>query len=203
MGIPLSFTARTKELWGFLSVSLREQSQLQDGHELLGFCLLMVVALLVSRGSGILEHPAPPKDLSLASIWHLPLVRLLLSMPCVQRVDFAQGLMGAISPKATNLMALRLPGLLSSLHKNRVCKELPNISSIGYSEEGGHFKTSPLKEYPPAMCRALAMAFSTPICRRESTDQLANVPGAFLAQCKNMHSVEFGDYIGQDYAPRT
>ena len=118
------------ELWGFWSVSLREQSQLQDGHELLGFCVLMMLALCISQGSGILEHPAPPKDLNLASIWHLPLIRLILSLPQVERVDLAQGLLGAVSPKPTSLMALRLPGLLKSLHKHRVCFELPKGSSI-------------------------------------------------------------------------
>ena len=188
------------ELWGFLSVSIREQMQLQDGHELLGFCLLMLVALHVSQGSGILEHPAEPQDVTLASIWRLPIVGLLLALPEMARIDLAQGLLGAISPKPTCLMALRLPRLLKSLHQNRVCRELPKGTSIGVSSDG-QFRTAPLKEYPPAMCRALAMAFEA-ACRVDPVEQLANLPVGFLDQCQQLNSTEFGSHIGQDYAPR-
>ena len=46
-------------------------------------------------------------------------------MQHVQKLRFAQGLMGAYTPKPTHLLVVNLPGLLGDLHSHRVRKELP------------------------------------------------------------------------------
>ena len=51
-----------------------------------------------------------------------------------------------------------LPYLHFDLRDNAVCKELPKHTTIGL-DEAGHFRTAVLKEYPPALCKALAESF--------------------------------------------
>ena len=187
-------------LWGFLSVSIKEQAQLSDGNDLLGFCILCLVALLTGDGSGLLEHPKPPDEPELASIWRLPLLKFLGTLPEVGTVDLSQGLLGASSAKPTRLLTIRMPTLLSELHKHRVCHVLPKGGNIGL-DESGQYRTSPLKEYPPAMCQALANSFLHHTWRvdpPDDADAWASVPSEFLATCRNMHCTDFGQYIGQD-----
>ena len=186
-------------LWGFLSVSLKEQAQLSDGNDLLGFCILMLIALLVTDGSGLMEHPKPPDDISLASVWRLPLLRFISTLPNVEVVDLAQGLLGAPSAKPTRLLTIRLPSLTSELHANRLRSTLPKGGSIGL-DEGGSFKTTPLKEYPPAMCRALASAFLNHVWRVDPPVSSASVPEPFLTTCLSMDCKTYGQHIGQDCA---
>ena len=127
-------------LWGFLSVSLKEQAQLSDGNDLLGFCILMLVALLVTDGSGLMEHPKEPDDQTLASVWRLPLLRFLSTLPNVQTVDLAQGLLGAPSAKPTRLLTIRMPSLMSELHAHRPTGHVQGFGHIFFDEsylEGG------------------------------------------------------------------
>ena len=175
------------DLWGYLSVSLREQLALTDGNLLLGFSVLLLYAILCgsSDGAGVLEHPSEPAQVDLASIWKLPLIRLLLTLPEVQLVPLAQGLLGAGSPKPTSLLSLRLPGLLHALHSHRVCKELPRATTIG-ADESGSFKTAALKEYPPAMCRAFAYAFMESTPEVESGSQSSTIPPDVKDRCTAM-----------------
>ena len=62
------------------------------------------------------------------------------------------------------------------------------------------FETSPLKEYPPGMCRAIAAALAHDISHAEfgASAEHSSIPNAFLAQCRKMHSRHFGDFIGRD-----
>ena len=99
-------------LWGFLSVSIREMFQLLDGNALLGFGLHALLLLQISGGCGVLEHPAEPSQPHAASIWRLPLVALLRSLPGFQQYECAQGLLGAVSAKRTGLLVLNIPDLL-------------------------------------------------------------------------------------------
>ena len=106
---------------------------------------------------GILEHPAEPDQPELPSSWKLPLVQFLLSLPGMQRISLSQGLLGADSRKPTELMALNLPHLPTAIIHWRLTPDVPKHTNIG-RDSAGHFKTSHLKEYPPAFCGALAQA---------------------------------------------
>ena len=68
------------------------------------------------------------------------------------------GAIGAPSPKPTTLMVLGLHGLEDDLRGGRVTSDNPRGLSVG-KDAAGQYSTAPLKEYPPAMCRALATAF--------------------------------------------
>ena len=147
------------DLWGFWSLSLREKRQILDGHRLLAFSITCMTLLDAVDGAGILEHPAEPADPDSPSIWKLPLIELLLTLPGFQKITFAQGLLGADSAKSTTLLMLNLPSLPLHLRGHAISADLPKGRSIGL-DHNGQFRTAVLKEYPPALCSSFAASFA-------------------------------------------
>lgn len=148
------------------SLAVREIRQVLVGNQLLMFSFRMLLMLYIYGGCGALEHPAPPRREDLASIWRTPLAILLSCLPGVQRVDFSQGLLGMKSPKPTSVLTLNLPDFVEHIWKGRVTDHLPHAASIG-RDSLGQWKTTGLKEYPPAMCKALATSFASAVTTGE------------------------------------
>ena len=90
-----------EEVWGMSSLAVREIRQVLVGNQLLLFSFQMMLLLYVVGGCGALEHPAPPSEEHLASIWRIPFAILLCQLPGVVRHKISQGLLGAKSPKPT------------------------------------------------------------------------------------------------------
>ena len=188
------------QLWGFEQTTLREIQQIIMGNTLLCFALWVVMELALTEGFAVLEHPAEPEDdPKLASIWRLPFVRMLLALPHVQKVRFAQGLMGSFAPKPTHLLVVNLPDLLSELHRNRVRTELPNAQAIGRDTEG-RWKTTVLKEYAPAFCKSMANVLIRASDACPVNAQMPEPPMDFIQCCKEMTCTEYGQHIGADFA---
>ena len=145
-------------------------------------------------GFAVLEHPAETlQDRTAASIWRLAVIRALAALQNVQILRF--------SAKPTNLLVVNLPDLILTLHAHRVRTELPKTVSIGKDQQG-RWRTTTLKEYPPALCRSLATEFdralhNTPVdpCSEEPTP-------VELAQYTAMVVQDYGSVIGDDYARR-
>ena len=188
---------RTLEAWWGLE-SLSEISQVLTGNHLLLFSFRMMVLLHASGGCGALEHPAPPANPSSASIWRTDIAMLLQTLPGIQLVELALGLLGANAPKHTAIMTLNLPDFVDQVRCGRVCSELPVASSIG-RDTSGHWRTSGLKEYLPALCRILACSFSSAIASCPPDDQ-ALICKDFWATCKGMIVTQHGSHIGPDWA---
>ena len=133
----------------------------------------------------------------MVSIWRLPVVQLLLTIfPKMRLLTMAQGLLGAPSPKPTSLMVLGLAGLEDDLRAGRVTSENPRGLTVG-RDEIGQYRTAPLKEYPPAMCKALAQAFFRDL--RQPGTGVADAPdAAFLCLVKRMKDHTFQEHIGHD-----
>ena len=123
---------------------------------------------------------------------------LILMLPGVDLHRILQGLLGAESAKPTGFLVLNLPSFISTLHRWRLVKEPPAGVSIGKSDTG-EFKTSKLKEYPPALCAAIAECFLKEFDSCPPSQDCAQVPEEFLLQCKAMISRDFGEFIGPDY----
>ena len=145
----------------------------------------------------MLEHPAEPTDQCLAAIWKLPVMRMLLSFPEFQKMRVLQGLFGAKSAKPTDLLLLRLPHAVHIFHSWRTTVNPPKGGTIG--KDGHEFKTSSLKEYPPALCGAIAETFldaltCTPV------QSAVEMPRDFLATATRLNCTDFGSVIGQDFA---
>lgn len=69
-----------EEIWGMSSLAVREIRQVLVGNQLLLFSFQMMLLLCVVGGCGALEHPAPPSEEHLASIWRTPLAILLCQL---------------------------------------------------------------------------------------------------------------------------
>ena len=185
--------------WGDISLRLRELCDICVGNDLLGFALTAFVLLFLSDGVAVIEHPDEPTDTSAVSIWRLPLVMLLRSFPEVQLHKILQGLFGAESPKPTGFLTLNLPDFTSIMYRWRLVTSPPAACSIGVTSDG-IFRTSRLKEYPPALCGGLAQCIISAICTDTAVDVESHVPEHFLTQCKAMVCTEYGQHLGPDYA---
>ena len=185
--------------WGDLSLRLRELCDICVGNDLLGFALLAFILLYVSNGVAIIEHPDEPADDRAVSIWRLPLVLLLRRFPGVHLHKVLQGLFGAESPKPTGFLTLNLPDFTSVMHKWRLVSNPPSACSIGVTTDGA-FRTTRLKEYPPALCGGLAQCIVAAICTDSAADFESHVPEPFLAQCRHMVCTEYGHHLGPDFA---
>ena len=183
-------------LWGFTSSSIREKMQTMVGNDLLLFAVTIMILLAPSGGCGVLEHPKCPTEPNAASIWKLPIIALALSLPGMTSIDFSQGLLGATSAKPTTFMVLNMPSMLHQLHCHRLIHSVPTGGSIGVDETGS-FRTGGLKEYPPALCRAIACEFHAVLFPTAGT---AELPSAFSTACKSMLVRDFGAFMGQDHA---
>ena len=166
------------------------------GNMLLGFALECMTILAIYDGLGLLEHPREPEPRHMVSIWRLPIVQLLLLLPRARLVHLSQGLLGAPSPKPTTLLTVGLPDLEGEILAARLTPELPQGRSVGKDSEGG-YRTAPLKEYPPAMCGALAKAFYNDLSSL-CTDPEIILPSEFLALIERMQDHSFGTHIGHD-----
>lgn len=189
-----------EQLWGLQCVSIKELLQLFTGNTLLGFALVMFIEICISNGFAILEHPSESAwDANAASIWKLPLVTAILALPNVQKISFSQGLLGAFAPKPTNLMIANLPQLMLDLHACRVRTEIPQAAAIGKHADGS-WKTTRLKEYPPALCRGMAMSFARGLAQTSIDPSVPDPTEAQLAQYVAMDVKQFGDRLGADFA---
>ena len=178
---------------------MKELDQIEVGNLLLCFTAEALGRLADIGGYGVIEHPKEPEDdVSLASIWKLPLFLALRELPGVELLTISQGLLGAVSMKPTGLLCLNLPGMPKAILQHQLAKTNPKKASIGKGSNG-HWATGALKEYPPAMSKALATQFwaaitAHPITTDDAPDE------AFLAVCAEMTVAAFTDHYGQDYA---
>ena len=185
-------------LWGLPSLALRELMQVMTGNELLTFTLLMAAIMVQTGGAGVVEHPAEPEEEMAASIWKLPAVLALLQAPGVNRHRIARGLFGAPSAKATDLMVINLPHIVAELRCWMLRKELPHGASIGLTADG-QWRTGILKEYPPAMCGALASAFRRELDRTPTKTGSEPKPDD-IALWESLTVTMYSSHIGQDFA---
>ena len=179
-------------------MQLRELCQVCVGNELLIFALQAFIELIITGGCGLLEHPAPPPKPTSPSIWKLQIVQTLQEHPDVETCRFAQGLLGAPSPKPTQLLLLNMPCMILALHQWRVCRELPRSSAIGLDEKGS-WRTAPLKEYPPAMCGAMAEVLTQEFVPSQSA-QHRNRHSQTLSFGARLCVTHYGQHFGSDFA---
>ena len=142
---PLRSMAR---LLGLPGLTRRELEQLHLGSSFFLQGALLLAHQIRTGGFFISEHPAPPRDHGRASIWTSPWMSLLQQHPEVKLHVVGQWQWGAMAPKPTGLLALRLPFLLRSMRQLvRDDVKKPEYTAIGLNSDGS-FRTSSLKEYP-------------------------------------------------------
>lgn len=60
---------------------MKEVGQILFGDILMGFAIVMLAVLYTTGGTGLLEHPARPKDEKAATIWRTPILEYLSQFP--------------------------------------------------------------------------------------------------------------------------
>jgi hypothetical protein len=183
--------------WGLPSLRIGELRQVMLGTLLLGFAFECMVALATCSGAGLLEHPKDPEKPEYVSIWRLPILQLLLTLPRMRLITLSQGLFGAPTPKPTTFLVLGMATLEMDLHRHRLSGHLPQGCSIG-KDSSGNYRTAPLKEYPPALCQAVASGLCTDLTSMDCGDASADPPYEFIQRCKGMKDVSFDGRTGHD-----
>ena len=184
-------------LWGLDCLGLRETMQLIFGNGLLLFSLEAAVTLYLTGGACLVEHPSCPEEPTAASIWRLPLVQFLLTLPGFELISLAQGFFGAASAKPTQLLALRLTEMTRILDESRVSESLPQRGSIGLDEQGG-FQTTKLKEYGPSLCKAFARALGKSV-QDLPLDCEIEICKNFADTATLLEQTDFSDRMGADF----
>ena len=181
--------------WGMDSLGLGELTQIIFGTTLLLFVLEAFCLTTIMGGAGLVEHPAEPTKDGCATIWRLAITSLLLQLPGVSRLRVIQGSLGSESPKPTDLMYVGLPMLADLVAEHSVFKTVGK-TSIG-KDEFGRYRTARLKEYPPALNRAMAQAFAESI-ERLPVDHSVQLPALDVM---SLLQAGFGKTFGPDFAP--
>lgn len=189
--------------WGKECTSLKELEQLILGNNFMLFVVKALFVLYVRGSVGLMEHPdwlEPADDKPLeecpASIWKVPVINALLRCEGVQLHHVSQGLFGAESNKPTGLLAIHLPTLPKELELWKVTRASWTEKSFGLNQ-AGQFNTARLKEYPPALCAALAAALDNAIAA-VPLDRRQQIPARFCETCDSMISFVKGHCIGLD-----
>ena len=160
---------------GLPFLNKKESVQVSTGNLLLGVTLRLFLIALLSGSTAVIEHPAEPDDeQDFPSIWRLPVVQMLMRFEGCQRLRIQQGQYGAPSCKPTDLLIAHADAAEQTLCSGRITR-VPMTTSIG-KDESGCWKTSKLKEYPGALCRALAAVFDV---SQPLADQRENLPEWF------------------------
>ena len=178
--------------WGLTSLGVKE-----IGDILMGFALVMLVVLYTTGGTGLLEHPARPKEEKAASIWRTPILEFLSHFPDFEIHRLLQGHFGAPSSKPTELLSLRTPTLARRLAASALTSRAPLGTSLGLDSQG-NFRTSKLKEYPPSFCHAMACTILDSVdCVGMAQGQ--NPSSDFLSVCQALETTLYSDKMGHDY----
>ena len=135
----------------------KERRQLAIGNDLLGVAFTLFLDCLIHGAFMLLEHPEEAHGRpEIASIWRLDVTRLLTTFSNCMSAHVLQGHYGAPSAKPTRfLLANSTPDFEEIFLAHRCAVFPPQSVSIGKNTDGS-WKTACLKEYPSALCRAMA-----------------------------------------------
>ena len=148
--------------WGVKGLSSKEYEQLHIASVLLMTTIRLLVACVASGVSAVAEHPAMPADYMKPSIWRLAYIKWLAAVSAAELLVFCQSTHGQVSKKPTCFFSLRNPTLRKYLYRyqGHECTrpDAQNLRVLGGKLESGQWATSETKEYPPSLCRALALS---------------------------------------------
>ena len=144
--------------WGLASMSLKEITQVVVGNVLMFFVLILLIIQFCNGLFGCLEHPSPPREKHKPSIWKTALWKFLDKLG-LRSAEVFQGLYGAPSKKPTVFaFTVEIEGLRNIFRDCQTRFDIPKECSIGRTADG-QFATARLKQYPQALCQALAQCF--------------------------------------------
>ena len=158
------------EPWGKLPISAAESTQVEVGNDLMTWSLQAAWIQAVLDGFSMLEHPQDPDEYmedgaQHPSIWSTAILAWFEASSLFSKIAVMQGRYGAPSPKPTTLYFAGVPKLhILDLEPHCRTRPMPSGRSIG--KQHGQWRTTVLKEYPPALCSFIAKVFQLHLDRK-------------------------------------
>ena len=109
VGKPRGAVRSRQHPWGQIALSSEEHLQVTSGSDLLHFALEVFLTCYNCQVNALLAHPSRPEKASSPSIWRLPIVRHMLSLPGIRVIELMQGWMGAPNPSPTFFLVYNMP----------------------------------------------------------------------------------------------
>eukprot|EP00438_Fugacium_kawagutii_P012295 Skav221926 [mRNA] locus=scaffold195:163067:163783:+ [translate_table: standard] len=192
--------------WCLPTSSLAELRQVQVANELLCYWLQLALVCIRMGTSWLTEHPGEPgSHPQAASIWRLPEVLRILSMPGVRLHNILQGLYGGVSAKPAGLLAFGLPSLPEALDRWRLAdSNVCDWETLVGRDANGHWRTAKAKAYPSALNGCLVETFFQRAIQLQSLLKGTDPPliEPFLPAIASVVKAKScsGIAMGQDYA---
>lgn len=193
-------------LWGLEKLTWSELQQLRTGNILLLKGLHLACAAALRGTPTFVEHPAPPYDGEMASIWRLGLLKMIQRPPrrLFSKLTIHQWKFGSKGIKPTVLMYSNA-GLEEAL---ALCEdhslERPTEHLLGKAADG-EYKTACAKEYPTKLNQSFALAIKAKLTQWQLATVVPGQPvdtfGKFLAEKSAQASTKCGHRM-PDYQPR-
>ena len=171
--------------------------QVRFGSRLLGVAIRLLYIAALTGATAVLERPAEDvDDVSQPSIWKLPVLRTLLRFECCRKFRVLQGWYGATSYKPTELFFVNVCAEAEEMFLQARQGDLPKAISIGHGETG-NWRTTHLKEYPPAFCAVLGRVFAA---SQPRVAEALPIPNWFSEVCDELiGSFDLEAGMGQDF----
>lgn len=158
-----------------------------------------------------MEHPAPPFDMSFASVWRTKLQsKFCMQAPGSQQIVFHQWRFGAPCVKPTTLRLLGLPPSSNVFH----AEEIPGLQKPcnileGFDHTEKRFRTAEAKEYPAGLCKAMIITLFTGLRTRirqegsriHSFNDLRPEDGQWMLRVAEASGTVFASDFLPDYQP--
>lgn len=188
------------ELWGLASLALRELDAVLEGSILLSCSAFALKPFLCWRSWAdkvYLNTQLSRKPMMRLRFGNFQSFACCSTCQMYRRLSLPRVLHGASSRKPTTLLAANSPNLIQIMRKWQITADNPKGISIG-KDCRGQFQTAHLKEYPPAVCTALAEVTWNATCTAPANDT-AQLPVHFQEVCAKLNVTEYGDHVGPDF----
>ena len=134
------------------------------------------VAVTLSGGGTVQEHPWEHSSVDRASVWRTSIhERWIMALPNAHRHHIEQFVFGAQGVKPTCLRTLNLgpPEIFEQALRDGAepWRPRPQVKLQGVTESGS-FRTAAAKEYPAALCRTLVIGLVRSLRIRAQTEGL-------------------------------
>ena len=145
--------------WGRDKLTLAEVKQCHVGTVLMLRALQLLLLTFCHGGSISLEHPkGANNENGRWTIWDSAMMKQLLLLPEVFRIDLIQGPLGQPFMKPTSMLVGRLENFAHKLFSHYQPNWRPSEWLGGKDSGGRAWRTATAKAYPPMMCKVIAEA---------------------------------------------
>lgn len=199
------------QAWGLYGLTVAESRQLYTGSVLMVRALEIEFAAYVNGAGSMMEHPSTPFQEEYCSIWRTAFqLQYFQHLRDSKICSMQQWKFGSPSVKPTFLRAIGLPRFSSFfLSQASDSYERPQVLLGGWDYFKKEYLTAKAKEYPEAMCAAIAFATlnSLKLRRVKAGDKIVKMScltaeeASWATEVEHLSSSVFAAQFGADYQP--